>query len=170
MSTEIFWGLQPQTPFSFPQILLNICPQHFTSACELHMTCPYYCLICHVTEWCNNRNLSKMSHIGLAWDAHQRFTETMVLETLVKLGTQSQSPFLRPMAYKAAPISVSTALGHTSANAVKATVGGWSTGSSASLTFPLHSHTSSARRGGSEYHVPGSMLLLVQKWPHSYEN
>ena len=52
----------------------------------------------------------------------------------------------------AAPISDSIALGHASANAVKATVGGWSTGSSASLTFPLHSHMSSARREGSEYH------------------
>ena len=39
-----------------------------------------------------------------------------------------------------------------SANAVEATAGGWSTGSSASLTFPLHSHISSARREGSEYH------------------
>ena len=64
----------------------------------------------------------------------------------------SQSPFLRPMAHRAAPISVSIALGHASATAVKATVGGWSTGSSASLTFPLHSHMSSARREGSEYH------------------
>ena len=52
----------------------------------------------------------------------------------------------------AAPISVSVALGHASANAVKATVGGWPTGSSASLTFPLHSHMSSARREGSEHH------------------
>ena len=56
------------------------------------------------------------------------------------------------MAHRAAPISVSIALGHASANAVKATAGGWSTGSSASLTFPLHSHMSSARREGSEYH------------------
>ena len=30
--------------------------------------------------------------------------------------------------------------------------GVWFTGSSASLTFPLHSHMSSARREGSEYH------------------
>ena len=43
------------------------------------------------------------------------------------------------------------ALGHMSANAVKATAGGWSTGSSACLTFPLHSLMSSARREGSEY-------------------
>ena len=63
-----------------------------------------------------------------------------------------QSPFLRPMTHRAAPISISIALGHESANAVKATAGGWSTGSSASLTFPLHSHVSSARREGSEYH------------------
>ena len=57
------------------------------------------------------------------------------------------------MAHRAAPISVSIALGHASANAVKATAGGgWSTGSSASLTFPLHSHMSSARQEGSEYH------------------
>ena len=57
-----------------------------------------------------------------------------------------------PMAHRAAPISVSVALGHTSANAVKATAGGWSTGSSACLTFPLHSLMSSTRREGSEYH------------------
>ena len=56
------------------------------------------------------------------------------------------------MAHRAAPISVSIALGHASANAVKATAGGWSNGSSASLTFPLHSHMWSARREGSEYH------------------
>ena len=36
---------------------------------------------------------------------------------------KSQSPFPRPMAHRAAPISVSTALGHASANAVKATAG-----------------------------------------------
>ena len=65
---------------------------------------------------------------------------------------KSQSPFLHPMAHRAAPISVSIALGHASVNAVKATVGGWSTGSSMSLTFPLHSHMSSTRRKGSEYH------------------
>ena len=56
------------------------------------------------------------------------------------------------MAHRAAPFSVSIALGHASANAVKATAGGWSTGSPASLTFPHHSHMSSARREGSEYH------------------
>ena len=56
------------------------------------------------------------------------------------------------MAHRAAPISVSIALSLAPGNAVKATAGGWSTGSSASLTFPLHSHMSSARREGSEYH------------------
>ena len=56
------------------------------------------------------------------------------------------------MAHRAAPISVSIALGHASANAVKATAGGWSTCSSASLTFPFHSHMSSAGSEGSEYH------------------
>ena len=56
------------------------------------------------------------------------------------------------MAHRAAPISVSIALGHASANAVTATARGWSTGSFASLTFPLHSHMSSGRREGSEYH------------------
>ena len=65
---------------------------------------------------------------------------------------KSQGPFLHHMAHRAAPISVSIALGHASANAVKATAGRWSTGSSASVTFPLHSHMSSARREGSEYH------------------
>ena len=66
---------------------------------------------------------------------------------------QYKKSFPAPMAHRAAPISVSIALGHASANAVKATAGGWSTGSSASLTFPLHSRMLSARRKGSEYHV-----------------
>ena len=65
---------------------------------------------------------------------------------------KSQSPFPRQMANRAAPISVSIALGHASANVVKVTAGGWSTGSIASLTFPLHSHMSRARREGNEYH------------------
>jgi len=64
---------------------------------------------------------------------------------------KSQSPFQRPMAHRAAPISVSIALGHASANAVRATAGGWSTGSSVCLTSPLLSHLSSARREGNEY-------------------
>ena len=68
------------------------------------------------------------------------------------LKQSSQSLFPRPMAHWAAPISVSIALGHASTNAVKATAGGCSTGTSASLTFPLHSHMSSARRESSEYH------------------
>ena len=66
--------------------------------------------------------------------------------------SKHQSPFPRPMTHRAAPISVSISLGLASANAVKATAGGWSTGSSASLTFPFHSHISSARREGSEHH------------------
>ena len=58
-----------------------------------------------------------------------------------------------PMAHRAAPISVSIALDHASANAVRATAGGGCfTGSSACLTSPLLSHLSSARREGSEYH------------------
>ena len=56
------------------------------------------------------------------------------------------------MAHRAAPFSASMALGHASANAVIATAEGWSTGSSANFTFPLHSHMSSARREGSEYY------------------
>ena len=56
-----------------------------------------------------------------------------------------------PMAHREAPISVSVALGHMSANAVKATAGGWSICSSACLTFPLHS-LMSARQESSEYH------------------
>ena len=66
---------------------------------------------------------------------------------IIKL-EKSQSPF----PHRAAPISVSISLGHASANAVKATAGGWSTGSSASLTFPFHSQMWSARPEGSEYH------------------
>ena len=42
-----------------------------------------------------------------------------------------------PMALRAVPISVSVAVGHTSANAVKATAGGRTTGSSACLSFPV---------------------------------
>ena len=57
-----------------------------------------------------------------------------------------------PMAHRAAPISVSVALGHMSANAVTATAGGWSTGSSVCLTFPLHSLMLSTGQEGSEYH------------------
>ena len=60
--------------------------------------------------------------------------------------------FPRPMAHRAALISVSMALGHASANAVKATAGGWSTGGSACLTSPLLSHFSSAR--GERQRVP----------------
>ena len=74
--------------------------------------------------------------------------------------SKSQSPFPRPFAHRAAPISVSTALGHASVNAVKATAGGWPTVSSASLTFPLHSHMSSARREGNEYHFKKSLVWL----------
>ena len=67
-------------------------------------------------------------------------------------GQKSKSPFPLPLAHRAAHISVSIALGYASPNAVKATAGGWSTGSSASLTFLLHSHMSSASREGSEDH------------------
>ena len=42
--------------------------------------------------------------------------------------------FPRPMVHRMAPVSVSIALGHASVNTVKATVGGWSTGSSVCLT------------------------------------
>ena len=44
-------------------------------------------------------------------------------------------------------------IGHTTTDAVKATArGGWPTGSSVWLTFPLHSLMSSTRREGNEYH------------------
>ena len=78
-------------------------------------------------------------------------TRVALSYTMISL-FKSQSPFPRPMAHRAAPISVSIALGHASVNAARAIAGGWSTGSSASLNFPLHSHMSSARREGSEYH------------------
>ena len=42
----------------------------------------------------------------------------------MKTMSKKQSPFPRPMAHRAAPISVSMALGHASANAVEATAGG----------------------------------------------
>ena len=80
------------------------------------------------------------------------YSRVQVLFGLREQSKKSQSPLPRPMAHKATPISVSIALGHASANAVKATAEGWSTGSPASLTFSLHSHMSSTRREGSEYH------------------
>ena len=43
---------------------------------------------------------------------------------LIPVVNESQSPFLRPIAYRVMPISVSIALGHVSVNAVKATAGG----------------------------------------------
>ena len=81
---------------------------------------------------------------------HDKYVEGMKHPCVSK--SQSQSPFTRPIVHRAVSISVSIALGHVSTNAVKATAGGWSTGSSASLNFPLHSHISSARQEGSEYH------------------
>ena len=62
-----------------------------------------------------------------------------------KYKSKKSKSFPAPMAHKAAPISVSIALGHASANALQATAGGWSTGSSVGLTFPLYSHMSRAR-------------------------
>ena len=60
--------------------------------------------------------------------------------------------FPRPMAHRAAPISVSIALGHASVDAVGATAGGWSTGSSACLTSPLFLIFRAPEEKGSEYH------------------
>ena len=80
---------------------------------------------------------------SVALKRHPKGFKTVMLFKKIK------RPFPRPMAHRAVPISVSIALGHASANAVKTTAEGWSTGSSASLTFPLHSHMSSARREGS---------------------
>ena len=73
---------------------------------------------------------------------------------------------LAPVAHWAAPISISVALGQASANAVKATTGGWPTGSSACLTFPLHSHMSSARREGSKYHFKSLWYDSAGVQPH----
>ena len=56
------------------------------------------------------------------------------------------------MAHGAMPISFSVALGHTPANAVKATAGDGLLVALRVLTFPLHSLMSSARREGSEYY------------------
>ena len=42
-------------------------------------------------------------------------------DSIVKV--KIQSPFLRPMVHRALPIPISIALGHMSANAVKATAG-----------------------------------------------
>ena len=67
------------------------------------------------------------------------------LSVLINNQVKKSKSFPHPMAHRAAPISVSIALGHASVNAVRATAGGWSTGSSACLTSPLLSHFSSAR-------------------------
>ena len=48
-------------------------------------------------------------------------------------------------------------------NAVKATAGGWDTGSSTCLAFPFHSHTSSARREGSGYHLHEHRRLTAEE-------
>ena len=68
-----------------------------------------------------------------------------------------------PMGHGAAPISFQVALSHSSVNAVKATAGGWDTGSSICLTFPSHSHTSSARREGSGYHLHEHRRLTAEE-------
>ena len=52
---------------------------------------------------------------------HDKYVEGMKQPCVSK--SQSQSPFPRPIVHRASPISVSIALGHASANAVKATVG-----------------------------------------------
>ena len=54
------------------------------------------------------------------------------------------------IAWRLSPFQV--ALGNTSANAVKVTVEDWPTCSSTCLTFPLHSHISSAKQEDSGYH------------------
>ena len=53
-----------------------------------------------------------------------------------------------------------------SANAVKAKVRGWSTGSPVCLTFQLHSLMSSTRQEGSEYHFKGHWYDLAEAPPH----
>ena len=57
-----------------------------------------------------------------------------------------------PMAHRAAPISVSSSPRPRICECSESYSGGWSTGSFACLTFPLHSLMPSARREGSEYH------------------
>ena len=54
-------------------------------------------------------------------------------------------------------------LGHISANAVKATAGGWSTATCACLTFPLRSHTSRDRQEGSGYHLHEHRRLTAEE-------
>ena len=75
----------------------------------------------------------------------------MLSTTFVKVYLVTKSPFPRPMVHRATLISVSITLGHATANAMKATAGASSTGSTVDLTFPLHSRKSSTRREGSEY-------------------
>ena len=56
-----------------------------------------------------------------------------------------------PMAHRVALLSVPLALGHMSANAVKATAGGWSTDGPVCLTSPLHSTVFGMTRPGLEF-------------------
>ena len=51
-------------------------------------------------------------------------TAYLIILRVVSYSKSKSKSFPAPMAHRAAPISVSVALGHTSANAVKATVGG----------------------------------------------
>ena len=96
--------------------------------------------------------LGKFPHIYYGnWGGGVIYSTYSSIRGLLSLHKSNISPFKKvkvlpvPMVHRAAPISVSVALGHMSVNAVKATVGGWSTGSSTCLTFPLHSLMSSAR-------------------------
>ena len=55
------------------------------------------------------------------------------------------------------------AIGYKSANAIKALAGGWSAASSACLTLPLYSHTSSPRREGSKYYFHEHRRLAAEE-------
>ena len=113
---------------------------------DRHEKCPSRS-ISHVTIFSKKTYKSTIGSTGL-YAILDKLISYSFLIFLVQNTQKSQSHFPRTVA----PISFSIALGHASANAVKATARGWSTGSSACLTFPLHPHMSSARHEGSEYH------------------
>ena len=81
----------------------------------------------------------------------------------IDLCQKKSNSFPRPwrIGRRLSPFQV--ALGLSSVNAVKATAGGWGTGSSTCLAFPLHSHTWSTRREGSGYHLHEHRRLTAEE-------
>ena len=103
-----------------------------------------------VQLWWAGKELQRTKSLEQYVGNNEKTKIVVKLQKVFNKSSHSLSP--RPVAHRAALISVSISLGHASVHAVKATAEGWSTGSSAGLTFPLHSLISSTRREGIEYH------------------